>query len=208
MIQLYTWKTPNGHKASIVLEELGLAYQVHPVDISADEQFDPAYLALNPNNKIPTLVDQTGAASPRVLFETGAILLYLADLKGALIADRGPARDEALAWLFWATSGLAPMAGQWSYFAVRAQAPVPEAIERFTKEFARLLHVLERRLSEAPYLAGDYGIADIAAFTWTAATLPKFREKAPDALGPTPNIDRWLDEIGTRPAVRRGLEVP
>ena len=207
MIQLYTWKTPNGHKASIALEELSLPYAVHAVDISSDQQSDPDYLALNPNNKIPTIVDETGTGR-QVVFETGAILLYLADRQGALIAGEGDQREEALQWLFWASSGLAPMIGQWSYFAVRAKAPVPEAVDRFTKEAARLWGVLERRLDGRSFVAGGYGVADIAAFTWTAAVLPVFREKAPDALGPTPNIDRWLADIGARPAIQRGLQVP
>ena len=207
MIQLYTWKTPNGHKASIALEELGLPYEVRAVDISSDQQFDPDYLALNPTGKIPTLVDETGTGR-QVVFETGAILLYLAGRQGALIAKDGPQREEAMQWLFWASSGLAPMIGQWNYFAVRAETPVPQAIDRFTKESARLWDALEHRLDGRAYVAGDYGVADIAAFTWTAAVLPVFREKAPDGLGPTPNIDRWLADIGARPAVKRGLQVP
>jgi len=208
MIQLYTWKTPNGHKASIALEELGLPYTTHPVDISANEQFAADYLELNPNNKIPTIVDETGVDGRQAVFETGAILLYLADKQHALIARDGRRRQQALEWLFWSTSGLAPMLGQWGSFAVRAKTPVPEAIDHFTKEAARLFGVLERRLEGHTYLAGDYSIADISAYTWTAAVLPRFRTRSPDALGPTPKIDRWLAEIGARPAVQRGLRVP
>lgn len=209
MIELYTWKTPNGRKISILLEELGLAYGVHPVDISKDEQFDPAFLKLSPNNKIPAIVQEDGVDGRRTLFETGAILLSLADENGALVARSGRARDRAVEWLFWTCSSLAPMLGQWGAFS-RAETPNPGAIDKFTKEAARLLGVLERRLGEASFLAGDeYGIADISAFAWVVAVLPMYRDKAPaDALGPTPNIERWLAEIGARPAVKRGLLVP
>ena len=209
MIELHTWKTPNGRKISILLEELGLAYSVHPVDISKNEQFDPAFLKLSPNNKIPAIVQEDGVDGRRTLFETGAILLSLADEYGALIAKSGPARDRAVEWLFWTCSSLAPMLGQWVAFAVRAQTPNPGAIDKFTTEAARLMSVLERRLGEVSFLAGDYGIADISAFAWAVAGLPLFRDKAPaDALGPTPNMERWLAEIGARPAVKRGLQVP
>ena len=209
MIELHTWKTPNGRKISILLEELGLAYSVHPVDISKDEQFDPAFLRISPNNKIPAIVEEDGVDGRRTLFETGAILLSLADRHGALVAKSGPARDRAIEWLFWTCSGLAPMLDQWNAFAVRAATPNPGAIDKFTGEAARLIGVLERRLGEESYLAGEYGIADISAFAWVAPILPKFRETAPaDALGPTPHIDRWLGEIGARPAVKRGLQVP
>ena len=208
MITLHTWKTPNGHKVSILLEELGLPYAVVPVDISKGEQFTPGFLAISPNNKIPAVVEKDGVDGRRTLFETGAILLHLADETGQLLAKSGPRRDEALEWLFWSCTGLAPMLGQWNAFAVRADTPNSGAIEKFTQEAVRLLNVLERRLGEAPFLAHDYSIADISAFTWTAAILPKLRQKAPDALGETPAIDRWLAEIGARQAVKRGLLVP
>ena len=209
MIELHTWKTPNGRKISVLLEELGLPYAVHPVDISQDEQFDPEFLRLSPNNKIPAIVQEDGVDGRRTLFETGAILLALADEHGALVAKSGPRRDQALEWLFWTCSGLNPMLGQWNAFAVRADTPNPGAIDKFTGEAARLFGVLERRLGAESFLAGEYGIADISAFTWVVAILPKFREIAPaGALDPTPNIDRWLEEIGARPAVKRGLQVP
>ena len=207
MIELYTWKTPNGRKVSILLEELGLPYSVHAVDISRNEQFDPAFLALSPNNKIPAIVQEDGVDGRRTLFETGAILITLADEHGALLAKSGPARDRAVEWLMWSCSGLSPMLGQWGAFS-RAATPNPGALDKFTKEAARLFGVLERRLGEASFLAGEYGIADISAFTWTVAVLPMFRDKAADALGPTPCIDRWLAEIGARPAVKRGLQAP
>ncbi len=209
MIEFYTWKTPNGRKISILLEELGLPYTVHPVNLGENQQFDPAYLQINPNNKIPAVVIEDGVDGRRVLFETGAILLALAEREGRLLAASGPRRDEALSWLLWTCSSLAPMLGQWNYFAVRASERTPAAVDRFTEEAARLLRVLEGRLAEAPFLAVDYGIADISAYPWTAAILPAFRQHAPeDALGPTPAIDRWLEEIGARPAVKRGLAIP
>lgn len=209
MIELYTWKTPNGRKISILLEELGLPYTVRPVNLGENQQFDPAYLQINPNNKIPAVVIEDGVDGRRVLFETGAILLTLADREGRLLAGSGPRRDEALSWLLWTCSSLAPMLGQWNYFAVRASERTPAAVDRFTEEAARLLRVLEGRLAEASFLAVDYGIADISAYTWTAAILPLFRQHAPEgALGATPSIDRWLGEIGARPAVKRGIAIP
>lgn len=208
MITLYTWKTPNGRKISTALEELELPYKVVALDISTGAQHDPAYLQLNPNNKIPTVVDEEGVDGRTVVFETGAILQYLAVKAGRLLPPPGPARAVALSWLTWTVSSLSPMLGRWSGFS-RMDPPDPAGLEVFAKEAERLFGVLERRLGEAPFLAGaDYGIADISAYTWTAAVLPQFRKAAGDRLGPTPNIDRWLEEIGARPAVRRGMAVP
>ena len=208
MITLYTWTTPNGRKASIMLEETGLAYTVVPVNIGKDEQFTPVFLAVSPNNKIPAIVDEEGVDRRQSVFETAAILTYLAEKTGRLLPAHGPRRFETLEWLAWSISGLAPMLGQWNYFANRAKDKTPAAIERFTVEAARLFGVLERRLAEATYLAHDYSIADISTYTWTAAILPGFRAADPDALGPTPHIDRWLDEIAARAAVQRGMKVP
>ena len=207
MITLYTWKTPNGRKVSTALEELELAYRVVAVDLSKGEQFDPAFLHLNPNNKIPAIVDEEGVDRRITVFETGAILTYLADKTGRLLPHGGQERADALGWLFWTVSGLAPMLGQWNAFS-RADPPNLAAQERFTKEAVRLFGVMEARLAERDFLGGDYSIADISAFPWTQAVLPNFRRHAPEALGPTPAIDRWLEEIGARPAVRRGLAVP
>lgn len=207
MITLYTWATPNGRKASIMLEEIGERYEVKTVDISRNEQFDPAFLAMSPNNKIPAIADQDGE-EVRTVFETAAILIYLAEKSGKLLPVKGVARDSALEWLVWSVAGLGPMLGQWNYFARRAPEPVPAAVERFTGEAVRLFKVLEGRLDEAGYLAGDYGIADISAFTWTKAVLGPLREMAGERLGATPQIDRWLLQIESRPAVRRGMAVP
>lgn len=207
MITLYTWKTPNGRKPAVLLEELGLPYAVTPVDISKGEQHDPAYLQLNPNGKIPTIVDDEGVDGRTVVFETGAILQHLADKAGALLPREGQARATALGWLTWTVAGLAPNMGRWGGFARMADPPAA-AMEIMAREVARLFGVLERRLGETPFLAGgEYGVADISAYTWTALGLPMARAGAPDAFGPSPNIDRWLEEIGARPAVKRGMAV-
>ena len=208
MITLYTWTTPNGRKASIMLEEIGLSYVAVPVDIGKDEQFAPDFLALSPNNKIPAIVDEEGVDRRQTVFETAAILTYLAEKTGRLLPAHGPRRVETLEWLAWSVSGLGPMLGQWNYFARRAPEPVPAAVERFTGEVARLFGVLERRLAHGPYLLFDYSIADIYTYTWTAAVLHAFQHHAPEALGPTPHIERWMSEIAARPAVRRGMTVP
>ena len=208
MITLYTWATPNGRKASIMLEETDLSYAARPVDIGKDEQFTPEFLAISPNNKIPAIVDEEGVDRRQSVFETAAILTYLAEKTGQLLPAHGPRRVETLEWLAWSVSGLAPMLGQWTYFARRAPEPVPAAIDRFTAEVARLFGVLEQRLSHGTYLAGDFSIADISTYTWTAAVLHAFQKAAPDALGPTPYIERWMAEIAARPAVQRGMQVP
>ena len=207
MITLYTWTTPNGHKASIMLEEIGAAYMVKPINLGKGEQHAPQFVAISPNNKIPAIIDDSDA-DRRAIFETGAILIYLAEKSGQLLPSRGALRDQTLEWLFWASSALAPMLGQWNHFARRAKERTPVAIEHFAKEAVRLLHVLEGRLAEATHLAGRYSIADIAAFTWTRALLPELRKDAGDQLADTPSINRWLAEIGARPAVARGLRVP
>ena len=208
MITLYTWTTPNGRKVSIMLEELGLPYAVAPVNIGNDEQFAPDFLAIGPNNKIPVIVDEEGVDRRQTVFETAAILTYLAEKTGRLLPAHGPRRVQAQEWLAWSVSGAGPMFGQWNYFANRAKEPVPAAIERFTTEVGRLLGVLERRLGEGAYLAGDYSIADISTYTWTAAILDGYRRQNGEALGPTPHINRWLADIAARPAVQRGMIVP
>lgn len=204
MITLHTWKTPNGRKIPIALEELGLPYTLVPVDLSKGEQFAPEHLRLNPNGKIPALVEETGVDGRTVVFESGAILLHLADRPGALALGDGTRRAEALSWLFWTVASFSPNLGRWGGFK-RAEPPIPEALETMTREVVRLFGVLEGRLGERPFLAGDYGVADISAFTWAQAVLSMVREHAGDALVPTPNIDRWLAEIAARPAVKRGL---
>lgn len=209
MIQLYTWSTPNGRKVSIALEELGLPYAVHAVNIGKDEQFAPDFLKVAPNNKIPAIVDEDAPGGPLAIFESGAILTYLAEKTGELLAPSGPERYAALQWLHWQMGGLGPMLGQLGFFAVRSNEKAPLAIERFTTECGRLLGVMEARLREAPYLGGDdYTIADIACYAWTLAATTFLEEALGDKLDGKEAIHAWLDKVGARPAVARGMAVP
>lgn len=207
MIDLYTWTTPNGRKIPIALEELGLAYRVHPVDIGQNQQFAPDFLAISPNNKIPAIVDHDAPDGPQSVFESGAILVYLAEKTGKLLAASGPARVAALEWTFWQVGGLGPMAGQLGYFALRAPEPAELAIDRFADEVRRLLGVMEGRLEKVRYLAGDaYSIADIACFAWALAALETL-EKIQSDRPPLPAVRAWLERIGERAAMRRGMAV-
>ncbi len=209
MITLYTWSTPNGRKISIMLEELGWPYEVRPVNIGKDEQFAPDFLKVAPNNKIPALVDDEAEGGPLSIFESGAILVYLADKSGRFLAPSGAARFKALEWLFWQVGGQGPMLGQLGFFAKRSQEKAPLAIKRFTEEADRLLGVMERRLAEAPYLAGaDYSIADMATYPWTLAATTFLSDVLSDSLATKPAIARWLKAVGERPAVQRGMAVP
>ncbi len=205
MIDLYTWSTPNGRKVSIMLEELELAYRVHTIDIGKGEQFDPAFLEISPNNKIPAIVDPDGpGAAPLALFESGAILIYLAEKTGRLLASEGDARYRAIEWLMFQMGGVGPMFGQAHHFRRFAPEKVAYAIERYTNETRRLYRVLDKRLGEVPYLAGaDYTIADIATYPWVAR-----HEWQGVALAEFPNVERWYRAVGARPAVRKGYAVP
>ncbi len=203
MIDLYTWPTPNGHKIHIALEELGLAYAVHAVDIGEGDQFKPAFLKISPNNRVPAIVDQDGPkGKPVSLFESGAILIYLAEKTGRLLAPGGKARYLTVQWLMLQMGGIGPMLGQAHHFRFYAPEQIPYAIERYTHEAKRLYGVLDRRLAEAEYLAGEYGIADIATFPWLRSW-----EKQGVALPDYPNVQRWFAAIEARPAVQRGLQV-
>lgn len=209
MIRLYTWSTPNGRKIPIMLEECGLPYTVVPVNIGKDEQFAPDFLKISPNNKIPAIVDDEAEGGPLSVFESGAILTYLAEKTGRFLAPPGPARYKALEWLHWQIGGLGPMLGQLGFFAVRSDEKAPLAIKRFTDEADRLLHVMDKRLGEGPYLAGaDYSIADIACYAWTLAATSFLKEPLTGTLGSVPNVHAWLARVGERPAVQRGMEVP
>jgi GST-like protein len=204
MIALYTWSTPNGRKVSILLEELGLAYRVHPVDIGKGEQFRPDYLKINPNGKIPAIVDPEGPdGRPVAMMESGAILLYLAEKTGRLLPQSARGRCEALQWLMFQMGGVGPIFGQVHHFLRAAKEPVPYAIERYVRETRRLYGVLDARLSERDYLAGDYSIADIATYPWVA----RYEWHKTD-LGDFPNVKRWFEAISARPAVQRGMNVP
>jgi len=209
VIDLYTWTTPNGRKASIMLEEVGLPYEVKAVNIGKDEQFSPHFLAISPNNKIPAIVDRDAAGGPLSIFESGAILIYLAEKTGKLLAPSGPARFKALEWTFWQVGNLGPMLGHLGYFVLRAKEKSPDAIDRFTTESSRLFGVMEKRLAAEPYLAGaDYSIADIASYGWTFAASTMLSRAAPGAWGEYPSIDRWLKAVGERVAVKRGMAIP
>lgn len=209
MITLHTWTTPNGRKVPIMLEELGWPYEVKTVDLSKNEQHAPDFLKISPNNKIPAIVDHDAEGGPLAIFESGAILTYLAEKSGRFLAASGPERYKALEWLHWQIGSLGPMLGQLGYFARRSQEKTPAAIARFTEEGERLLGVMERRLKESAYLGGEaYSIADIAAYPWTLAATTFLQEPLAQALQDKEAIRRWLQMVGERPAVQRGMAVP
>ncbi len=204
MIELYTWGTPNGKKASIMLEEIGLPYAVRPINIGKGEQFAPDYVKLNPNSKIPTIVDSDGpGGKPITVFESGAILIYLAEKTGKLLASEPRARMEVLQWLMFQMGGVGPMFGQAHHFMRQAPEQIAYAIERYGKETRRLYGVMDRRLGAGAYLAGEYSIADIATYPWVAR-----HEWHRVALSEFPNVERWFKAISARPAVERGMRVP
>ena len=199
MLELYYWPTPNGHKISIMLEECGLEYAVKPVNIGAGEQFDPAFLAISPNNRMPAIVDTDTGIS---VFEGGAILVYLAEKAGKFLPTELASRFEVLQWLFWQAGGLGPMAGQLSHFVNYARGDHAYSKARYAKEYDRLLAVMEVRLRNRDFLAGEYSIADIASFPWV---IP-YRRLGLD-LDKFPNLRRWFDTLKERPAVRRGIDL-
>jgi GSH-dependent disulfide-bond oxidoreductase len=208
MLVVHTWTTPNGKKVPILLEELGLPYEIHFVDIGKDEQFQPDFLAISPNNKVPALVDHKAEGGPLSIFESGAILTYLADRHGKFLAPSGHARWKAQEWLYWQVGGLGPMLGQLGFFAVRSKEKAPLAIDRFTEECGRLLGVMEGRLAKCPYLAGeDYTIADIACYPWMVGATTMMKEALGKHLDNKPAIDRWMAAIAARPAVQRGMAI-
>ncbi len=201
MIELWSWPTPNGQKVHIALEELGLRYRTVAVDIMAGDQFKPEFLDITPNHRIPAIVDEEGPQGRIELFESGAILIYLAEKAGRLIPADSTARYTCLQWLMFQMGGVGPMFGQWNHFAVYAPEEIPYAIERYGKEVRRLYGVLEKRLSTAEYLAGDeFSIADIATYPWARGP-----EKRNIDFAEFPNVARWHDAIAARPAVERGM---
>ena len=207
MIDLYTWKTPNGRKPAIMLEEIGLPYTLKPIDIGAGEQQGAEFLKISPNGKIPGIIDHEAAGGPLALFESGAILIYLADKSGELLARTGAARYHALAWLSWQLGGLGPMLGQLGFFFRQKERNEP-AFSRYAAEAGRLLHVLETRLGQSAYLAGDaYSIADIACYPWVAAAGTMLYEALPGDARGLPATKTWLEAIGSRPAVQRGKAI-
>ena len=208
MIDLYTWTTPNGRKVSIMLEETGLPYEVHLVDIGKDEQFAPSFLKVSPNNRIPAIVDRDADAGPVSVFESGAILIYLAEKTGKFLAPKGEQRAKTLEWLMWQMGGVGPMLGQANHFINTAPEKIPHAIDRYIGEGARLIKVLDKRLGEAAYMGGDYSIADMATYPWISVAFELIAQAKPDVVGEGANVRRWLDAVGARPAVQRGMDVP
>ncbi|NIR30628.1 MAG: glutathione S-transferase family protein [Gammaproteobacteria bacterium] len=204
-IELYTWSTPNGRKVSIMLEEVGLPYTVHPINIGQGEQFSPEFARISPNNKIPAIVDHEGPdGEPISLFESGAILIYLADKTGRLVPRERRAYYCVMQWLMFQMGHVGPMFGQANHFRKFAKERVPYGIERYTREAHRLYRVMDKRLGETEYLAGDeYTIADVATYPWVARYIWH-----DIALEDIPNVKRWFESIGERPAVRTGMDVP
>jgi GST-like protein len=204
MIDLYTWTTPNGRKVSIMLEEIALPYRVHPINIGQNDQFKPDYLRINPNGKIPAIVDPDGPdGKPIAMMESGAILVYLAGKTGKLLPQSIRGRYETLQWLMFQMGGVGPMFGQVHHFLRAAKEPVPYAIERYTKETRRLYGVLNDRLKGHAYLSDEYSIADIATYPWVS----RYEWHKVD-LNDFPHVKRWFDALSARPAVQRGMNVP
>jgi GST-like protein len=200
MIDLYTFTTPNGRKASIMLEEVELPYNVHKIDITKGDQFTPEFVAINPNSKIPAIVDQDTGIT---VFESGAILIYLAEKTGKLLPTNSKERFQVLSWLMLQMGSVGPMFGQLNHFKKFAPEKIPYAIERYEKETLRLYSVLEGQLAEREFICGDYSIADIATYPWVA-----IHEWQGLTLDSHPNLKRWVETVQQRPAVERGMAVP
>jgi GSH-dependent disulfide-bond oxidoreductase len=200
MIDLLYWTTPNGHKITIFLEETGLPYKIIAVNIGKGEQFKPDFLAVSPNNRIPAIVDRdpAGGGAPVSVFESGAILVYLAEKTGQFLPAAGAARAEVMQWLFWQMGGLGPMAGQNNHFSNYAVEKLPYAIDRYRNEVNRLYGVMNKRLADRAFLAGDYSIADMACYPWIVP-----HERQGQNIGEFPHLKRWLETIAARPAVVR-----
>lgn len=202
-IELYYWPTPNGWKVTIMLEELGVPYEVKYVNIGRGEQFEPSFLKISPNNRMPAIIDPEGpGGAPISVFESGAILQYLGRKFGRFYPADERLRTAVDEWLFWQVGGLGPMAGQAHHFRQYAPEKIPYAVDRYTNEVNRLYGVMNKRLAETPYLAGDYSIADMASYGWVRP----YKNQGQD-LDEFPNLKRWFEAIGARPAVLRGVEI-
>lgn len=203
MIELFYWTTPNGHKITMFLEETGLPYTITPVNIGAGDQFKPDFLAISPNNRMPAIIDRDpeGGGAPISVFESGAILLYLAEKTGRFLPKDLRGRAEVLQWLFWQMGGLGPMAGQNHHFSQYAPEKIPYAIDRYVKETNRLYGVLNKRLADRAFVAGDYSIADMAAYPWIVP-----HDRQGQNLDDFPHLKRWFEEIKARPATVRAYE--
>jgi len=203
MIDLYYWTTPNGHKITIFLEEAGLPYNMIPVNIGKGEQFKSDFLKVSPNNRIPALVDHDppGGGEPIPVFESGAMLVYLAEKTGQFLPTAPRPRADVMQWLFWQMGGLGPMSGQNNHFSNYAPEKIPYAIDRYRNEVNRLYGVMNRRLADRPFLAVDYSIADMASYPWVV-----LHERQGQAIADFPHLKRWLEEIAARPAVKKAYE--
>jgi GST-like protein len=208
MIDLYTWTTPNGRKISIMLEETKLPYKVIPIDLGKGDQFTPEFTKVNPNQKIPAIVDHDVPGAPRSVFESGAILIYLGEKTGKLLPAKEPQRSETIQWLMYQMSHVGPIIGQTGHFVNQAPEKIPYAIQRFVTESIRIVGVLEGALTDREYLAGDYSIADIATYPWIQAAWAPFKSLQPETFGKMKGVARWLETMDARPAVKKGMAVP
>jgi GST-like protein len=204
MIDLYYWTTPNGHKITIFLEETGLPYKIIPINIGKGEQFKPDFLAVSPNNRIPALVDHDppGGGAPIPVFESGAMLVYLAEKAGKFLPTEPRKRADVMQWLFWQMGGLGPMSGQNNHFSNYAVEKIPYAMDRYRNEVNRLYGVMNKRLADRPFLAGEYSIADMASYPWVVP-----HERQGQKIADFPHLKRWLDTIAARPAVKKAYEL-
>ncbi len=206
MIDLYTWTTPNGRKASIMLEECGLEYTVKPVNIGEGEQFSDAFRAISPNTRIPAIVDHDAGGGPVALMESGAILIYLADKTGLFLPTSEPDRSGTIQWLMWQMANIGPMIGQAGHFLMREEQ-IPYAVDRYVDETVRLLGILDRQLDGRDYMAGDYSIADMATYPWITAAREPLTGFRPE-IGELARLAAWTERMAARPAVAAGMKVP
>ena len=202
MIDLYYWPTPNGHKITIFLEESGMEYRIKPVNIGAGDQFEPDFLRISPNNKMPAIVDHTASGEPESVFESGAILMYLSELSGQFMPLEMSKRKAVMEWLFWQVGGLGPMLGQQHHFNRYADEELPYAIKRYDDEATRLHRVLNRQLEGNEFVCGEYSIADMAIYPWVRNL--DVHKQDPDDI---PHLADWIDRMGDRPAVKRAYEI-
>ena len=208
MIDLYTWTTPNGRKVSIMLEELGAPYRTMPIDLGSGAQHTTEFRSINPNGKIPAIVDHDAAGTPITVFESGAILIYLAEKHGRFLATEPRPRAEALEWLMFQMAGIGPFLGQVNYWMNTAPEKIAPAIQRYFDESLRLMTVFNGALDGREYIAGEYSIADIASYPWIAAAWGPFTAMLPDKVGELASLGAWIERVGARDAVKRGMAVP
>jgi GST-like protein len=205
MIDLYTWTTPNGRKVSVMLEECGIPYEVHPINIRNGDQFKPEFVKICSNSKIPAIVDRDTRIA---MFESGAILIHLAEKTGKFLPAADPGRAKVLEWLMWQMANVGPILGQVNHFANAAPEKIPYAIDRYMTESARLVKVLDDQLARTEFVAGEYSIADIATYPWMAVGFGLIKGAKPEVVGEGTNVARWISALGSRAAVKKGMAVP